>query len=1085
MLLIPTAENNKKSTTRKLQPLNNLQIVINSPRLLTLGTGTAKRRATSQPASPTTRSKKRTTSTSNKSSWSAPPLTGNALPSFPIRHHPSDATSAPPTTMQLVASSPSSSPTTSSFQFPQRQQPQQQRRTPPRLNLPSSTHAIQRPALLLQPASPASPTCFDTAPTSPFPLDQQQQLENEETIAIPSTSSSSTSPSSSFVPPPLPSPLGGLAARRLNNKNKKQLSLVVPNSGSSSSGGALLSPSATTTTTTTTSSSSSLLQPPHTASSSSLVPGSDAAETRSLPPSPISLAAYIGVEGSEQEDRTIGRLMFKAQADEMREQMKGGRSMKRRTSIPSRLNLGVGVGGGGGGGTGLGNGSSGPLSLVASGLGGGAGGRRQQSSTLSLASGSAVGGARSAVQLIRRDAVENQQPMELDSGDEDGAGGSMGEDPEEFPYAHGPREIIPGVWLGSEQNARDPAVLRDWGFEWVLNVAKEVECPWFDDLVSEDEDEEQEEKPEELLADKLSIHDSLNQPAPGQQAQPPLSSSPSPSPPKPRQQKHRRTKTHAAITTTANTNSITSPSQSSGAFAQPVRPLFVRPTASTPNLQSVFNRDAAASAPAPPPLPSIPPGVMVNMTAPIERRNSEGEEAIAATMSRSGSAGSLSKQSSKPVGSSSSRSTTTVTMVGAGGGGRTTFPANGKTGRPALDYLWAKWGHDESDLVEAGKFQLAFDFLDQAKAAGGKVLVHCQCGVSRSATVVIAYCMREAARALEEGTENSELKGVTGMHEAYSFVKEKSEWVGPNLGLVFQLVAYERTLRGASGEDEEEEPPFPDYSNAAVESPRTPLSSGESSADSQISTPPGDHDSISPTFSKALSPTTTSTPLSIITSRPDLKIRVRGEDDDEAVLSPVLDVAGGEDHNADADATASALETARSGVFILPTPPRQLQELSPLPANVTMAPPTPFVEIASPAPSRLTFGQAQPRTASRPNFFPSPPKVTTLTSTPTAAAFAAPKVPTAAQIALSRSGSGGLSRAPPSPVSEGDEGGSNLSPVSRTPFKGFGNQSPSQRRASHRRVFSWSSKDLPAPQPPASSSQSVAPSNTSQPPNQK
>lgn len=67
--------------------------------------------------------------------------------------------------------------------------------------------------------------------------------------------------------------------------------------------------------------------------------------------------------------------------------------------------------------------------------------------------------------------------------------------------------------------------------------------------------------------------------------------------------------------------------------------------------------------------------------------------------------------------------------------------------------------------MEAQKFQAAFDFLDEARERGERTLVHCQCGVSRSATVMIAYCMREAAKALEEGRDAKELAGCTGMHD--------------------------------------------------------------------------------------------------------------------------------------------------------------------------------------------------------------------------------------------------------------------------------------------------------------------------------
>lgn len=52
------------------------------------------------------------------------------------------------------------------------------------------------------------------------------------------------------------------------------------------------------------------------------------------------------------------------------------------------------------------------------------------------------------------------------------------------PYADGPIEILPNVWLGSEDNARDWQGLVKRGIKSVLNVAKEVACP-FEPLTSQ------------------------------------------------------------------------------------------------------------------------------------------------------------------------------------------------------------------------------------------------------------------------------------------------------------------------------------------------------------------------------------------------------------------------------------------------------------------------------------------------------------------------------------------------------------------------------------------------------------------------
>ncbi|KAJ3143973.1 Protein transport protein ssh1 [Irineochytrium annulatum] len=60
-------------------------------------------------------------------------------------------------------------------------------------------------------------------------------------------------------------------------------------------------------------------------------------------------------------------------------------------------------------------------------------------------------------------------------------------------------------------------------------------------------------------------------------------------------------------------------------------------------------------------------------------------------------------------------------------------------------------------------------------------LVACQQGVSRSASLVIAYVMAE--------------RGV-GVEEAYEFVKERSSVVGPNVEMMGRLREFEGFLRG-------------------------------------------------------------------------------------------------------------------------------------------------------------------------------------------------------------------------------------------------------------------------------------------------
>jgi len=124
----------------------------------------------------------------------------------------------------------------------------------------------------------------------------------------------------------------------------------------------------------------------------------------------------------------------------------------------------------------------------------------------------------------------------------------------------------------------------------------------------------------------------------------------------------------------------------------------------------------------------------------------------------------------------------------------TFYPAD-STGRPALHYLKLQWSHGQSDLVQRG-FPEAMAFVDQSLARGEGVLIHCQCGISRSATLAIALVMRAAS--LRSPWVPKEVWDLKGMEAAYAYVKQKSRWAGPNMSLIYQLWDYDKVLRGPS-----------------------------------------------------------------------------------------------------------------------------------------------------------------------------------------------------------------------------------------------------------------------------------------------
>ncbi|XP_064207343.1 uncharacterized protein si:dkey-175m17.7 [Anguilla rostrata] len=76
-------------------------------------------------------------------------------------------------------------------------------------------------------------------------------------------------------------------------------------------------------------------------------------------------------------------------------------------------------------------------------------------------------------------------------------------------------------------------------------------------------------------------------------------------------------------------------------------------------------------------------------------------------------------------------------------------------------------------------FEEVFEFIEEAHQTGRGVLVHCQAGVSRSATIVIAYLMKHT---------------LMTMMDAYKYVRSRRPVVSPNLNFMGQLLEFERDL---------------------------------------------------------------------------------------------------------------------------------------------------------------------------------------------------------------------------------------------------------------------------------------------------
>lgn len=94
------------------------------------------------------------------------------------------------------------------------------------------------------------------------------------------------------------------------------------------------------------------------------------------------------------------------------------------------------------------------------------------------------------------------------------------------------------------------------------------------------------------------------------------------------------------------------------------------------------------------------------------------------------------------------------------------------------EYIHIPWEHNTDIVADLLKL---VKVIDSRVQQGKRVLVHCQCGVSRSASLIVAYGL----------FKNPEFS----VQEAYDAVKKRSKWIGPNMGLIMQLQEFKAQMQ--------------------------------------------------------------------------------------------------------------------------------------------------------------------------------------------------------------------------------------------------------------------------------------------------
>lgn len=93
-----------------------------------------------------------------------------------------------------------------------------------------------------------------------------------------------------------------------------------------------------------------------------------------------------------------------------------------------------------------------------------------------------------------------------------------------------------------------------------------------------------------------------------------------------------------------------------------------------------------------------------------------------------------------------------------------------------IEYYHVEWSHHSKIVKDLNKLT---DLMHKATLQNKKILIHCQCGVSRSASLMVAYIMRYCNM---------------NLNDAYNKLKSIAKDISPNMGLIFQLMEWSEKL---------------------------------------------------------------------------------------------------------------------------------------------------------------------------------------------------------------------------------------------------------------------------------------------------